>query len=112
MLAAPDRLSPAARIVFDVVASQVANCKTGVPDALLTDLLTQYAEAHAMREMATRQLAADGSLLAVSPNGVRYVSPHLKVVDQCEKTMDRVFRRLGFGGKIDVPQFALELDND
>jgi len=112
MLAAPAHLSPAAREVFDRLATQVAGSRSALPLQLLVDLLTQYSEAHAMRELATRQLAAAGSLLAASPNGVTYPSPQLKIVEQAERCMDRCFRRLGFGGKAEPAPFALDLDND
>lgn len=113
MLTPPDRLSPAARDVFDRLAAQVASSNPTMPEQLLTDLLTAYSEAHAMRTLAMQQLVASGTLLSQSPNGVTYPSPALRIIDQCEKTQDRVLRRLGHGvGKADSPPFNLELDAD
>jgi phage terminase small subunit len=113
VLTAPERLSPAAREVFNALAAQVAKSNPAVPTQVLTDLLAQYADAHAVRELAARQLATDASLFAVSPNGVRYPHPAFKVIEQAERTMDRTMRRMGYGGiKADAPPFVLDLDDD
>ena len=63
------------------------------PDAPALDMVRQYAESHAIRAEAVRQLNAS-SLLDRSTNGIQYPSAWLKVIDGADKTMDRVVRRL------------------
>src|SRR5688572_9730150 len=96
MLAVPADLSDVAREKWEELAPQLAKRCEYLPSELLTDLLRQYCEAYATRQYAMLQLSRE-PLLSQSPNGVRYPSPWFKVIDQCEKTMDRVHRRLGVG---------------
>lgn len=106
---APADLSDAARSKWDELAPQLADRCCGIPAVLVADLLRTYCDAHAMRRDATCQLTREGSLLATANNGTRYPSPHLKVIEQAERTMDRVFRRLGLKPE-DAPLPPLDLD--
>jgi P27 family predicted phage terminase small subunit len=94
-LPAPADLSDVAREKWEELAPQLPDRCKDIPAELLADLLRQYCQAFAMRQLAVTELVREGSLLATANNGTRYVSPHLKVIEQAEKAMDRVFRRLG-----------------
>jgi phage terminase small subunit len=69
----------------------------GPVDEFARDMLRQYCEAWQMRAVAVLNLKAEGELLDRGPNGARYPKPYFKVIEQAERTMDRVFRRLNLG---------------
>lgn len=106
--AAPADLCDVARAKWDELAPRLVDRCRDIPAELLADLLHQYAAAWAVRAAALVQLAT-GPLLVASPNGVRYPNPHFKIVEQAEKVLDRVFRRLDLDDGHAAP-FQLDLD--
>jgi phage terminase small subunit len=95
----PDTLCPEAKAKYSELAPKLAERCKDTPTDLLRDLIAQYADAWAMRERAMKELREAPSLLVMSTNKSIYARPELKIVEQCEKCMDRCFRRMGFGGK-------------
>jgi P27 family predicted phage terminase small subunit len=108
MLTPPDTLSDVARDKWHELAPQLLARR---PDAseFEADQLAMYCTAFALRELALLRLAAE-PLIIQSPNGAKYANPHLKVIEQAERTMDRCMRRLGMADRKQDDEAVEELD--
>ncbi len=85
----PDDLSEEARAKWRELMPLVAAC--GPVNEWHRDMIRQYAEAWCIRAEAIRQLKAGG------PDGARYARPYFKIIEQAERVLDRVYRRLNVG---------------
>lgn len=96
---APDDLSDAAKECWNELRPELEGKCEGIAPRLLRDMLRQYCEAFATRQLAQFELRRLASTIIIR-GGTTNKAPQFSVIEQCEKTMDRVFRRLGMQQKV------------